>query len=121
MKIPQLTLEALVRYVEQGIPTGSFTTAVLTNDLFMAVGAADENNILALREIVQWLYWVPPGGCKGSPEKVQAWLDLDPEERTSVLARCPSWQEFKQEETAPSDQTGDGSSDEKTHTAKVGG
>ena len=108
MRIPDYTLRGLVNYVENGCPTGGFLYAVLTNDLFGAIGQADQENRPALQEIVQWLYWVPPGGCKGSVDRVQAWLEMAPDQRADILALCPSWQEFKQENTAPGVDSEDG-------------
>lgn len=73
--IPQITMDALDRYVHQGIPTGGFLYAVLTNDLFEAMGRADQNNRAVLFEICQYIYNLVPSGAWGTPEKVKAWSD----------------------------------------------
>ena len=72
--IPSHTQGALERYINHGLRPGSFLEAVLSNDLFRAVGAADLANTLALTEIVKWLYNCAPIGCHGSEEKVHYWI-----------------------------------------------
>ncbi len=73
-QIPQSTLESLERYVNDRIPTGGFLYAVLTNDLFEAVGRADEFNRAALFEICNYIYNMIPSDCWGNSEKVKNWL-----------------------------------------------
>lgn len=73
--IPARTLDALHMYECKGIPTGGFLYAVLTNDLFAAVEAADTDNIKALKAICEYVYNQLPAGAWGSPEKVKAWLN----------------------------------------------
>lgn len=75
MDIPQSTLDGINAYVREGIPTGGFLYAVLTNDLSGAFGRADQENTAAMREIVAYVYNKIPSACWGSPEKVSAWLD----------------------------------------------
>lgn len=72
--IPDYTMEALRRYIDQRIPTGGFLEAVLSNDLREACGRADENNQRVLPELVAYLYNEAPSSCWGSREKVVAWL-----------------------------------------------
>ena len=66
--------ESFKRYIEQGIPTGSFLRAVLENNLREAFGRADEYNSACMREIVAWLWNEAPADCWGSPEKVKNWI-----------------------------------------------
>lgn len=73
-RIPRSTLDSLQRYVEQGIPTGDFLRAVLSNDLMEALGRADEFNRAAIFEICQYIYNEMPHSSHGSPEQVTAWL-----------------------------------------------
>jgi hypothetical protein len=73
--IPETTLSAIERYVQRGIPVGSFLQAVIRHDLFEAVGRADESNLHALREIVMLFYNYTPGSCHGSKAHYQAWID----------------------------------------------
>jgi hypothetical protein len=70
-KIPPTTMAALLRYVNKGYMPGHFLTAVLTNDLFEAVGQADVDNIQALPEIVKFVYTEVPGNAWGSKEAVR--------------------------------------------------
>lgn len=72
--IPQLTLDSLTRYVEHGIPPGSFVTAVLCNDLVKAVGNADQDNMYALHKIVQYVYNELPSESWGNLNKMNAWM-----------------------------------------------
>lgn len=74
--IPVYTKEAIDLYVSDGIPTGSFVYAVLTNNLFDAVARADSTNIMFLREICQYIYNDIPSNCWGSQEKVNNWLEM---------------------------------------------
>lgn len=73
--VPDSTMAALTRYVEHGVPTGDFLHAVLTNNLFVAVGRVDGPNLHALHAIVAWVYNEAPGACHGSAEKVAAWIE----------------------------------------------
>lgn len=82
--IPPNTLAALQRYVEHGIPTGGFLNAVLSNELFEAMGRADWENRAALFEIVQFIYNELPSTCHGSPAKVAAWLAVGEERLRAV-------------------------------------
>jgi hypothetical protein len=68
------TREGLERYANERIYTGDFLYAVLTNDLFGAVGRADEENQRDIVEICSYVYNELPAGCWGSEEKVGKWL-----------------------------------------------
>lgn len=67
--------DGLQRYIEHGVPPGSFMTAVLCNDLMDAAGRADDTNRRYLFEWAGWLYNYAPPACYGSPEKVKAWIE----------------------------------------------
>ena len=64
--IPQYTLDSLTRYVEHGIPPGSFLCAVLENNLVRSVGRADRENLAALPEIVKYVYNEIPSNAWGN-------------------------------------------------------
>lgn len=66
--------ESLDRYVKQGIPPGGFLTAVLENNLFEAVGRADEYNLATLASICRYIYNDLPATCWGSPQRVTDFL-----------------------------------------------
>jgi hypothetical protein len=53
--IPDYMRGAVARYFLWGIPGGSFLDSVLRNDLIGAVGRADANNSLRIREYVYLL------------------------------------------------------------------
>jgi len=71
--IPQHTREALLRYLNLGIPTGDFLKAVLTNKLYEAFEKADRENLTALPYIVKWLNINVPTICFGSEERFKEW------------------------------------------------
>jgi len=73
--IPQLTREALDRYVNDKIPIGGFLLAVLSNDLFGAIGQADRENRAALADICEYIYNELPGNCWGSKDIVWKWVE----------------------------------------------
>jgi hypothetical protein len=61
-------------YLEEGIPPGSFLTAVLSNDLMEAAARADVANRCALFEWARWLHNEAPIGSYGSRKAVIAWF-----------------------------------------------
>lgn len=82
------TLDAIDRYVTDGIPTGIFCEAVLENKLMEAFGRADMGNREALFHICEYVYNETPAACHGSPEKVRAWLRMKQEERQAKQTSC---------------------------------
>jgi len=74
--IPRDIQASLERYAANHVPTGSFLAAVLSNDLFDAVGRADDNNIVALPNIVKWIWSNLPRNCWGDRERVREWLKI---------------------------------------------
>jgi hypothetical protein len=73
--IPNRTKEALFNYVNYGTPPSGFLRAVLCNDLVEAVGRADTENLAALKEIVQYVYWELPGLCWGNQDRLDKWME----------------------------------------------
>lgn len=73
-QIPEHTYGALKRYVEDGIPTGGFLYAVLTNDLSGTFGKADCENIEKIKEICGFVYNEIPSGAWGNIKKVNKWI-----------------------------------------------
>lgn len=71
--IPKHTQGAIERWVDHGLFPGGFLEAVLTNDLFGAVGRADSENIRALKDIVMFVYNEVPSSAWGSKEQMQAY------------------------------------------------
>lgn len=72
--IPGHMVGAVKRYIINGIPPGSFLTAVLCNDLREAYARADDENAASMMGWVQFLYNYAPYGCWGSPEIYSDWL-----------------------------------------------
>lgn len=75
--IPEHTKQSLAIYVVDRIAPGGFLTAVLENDLFLAVSRADSQNIECLPDIVKFIYNRCPMGCHGSKEAVDYWLSSE--------------------------------------------
>jgi hypothetical protein len=65
--------EAIDRWVSDACPMGGFITAVLENDLAMAMGKADKDARENLFDIIKYLWNECPAPCWGSKEKVKAW------------------------------------------------
>ena len=74
------TIEAIRRYVDDKIGPGGFVTAVLENNLKLAVSRADLGNLQALYAIVIFVCNEIPATSWGSEEAVTRWLGEDPEE-----------------------------------------
>lgn len=76
--VPPHTLQSLLDYVGvshgRRIPTGGFLEAVLSNDLFGAIGRADTENSQAIHAICTFVYNRLPSGSWGSPERYRNWL-----------------------------------------------
>ena len=72
--IPQLIIDALVRYGEKGIPPGDFLMAVLSDNFSQSVFRADDRNRLILYEISIFIHNEIPDTSWGSVEKVQKWI-----------------------------------------------
>jgi len=72
--IPEHMVDGLVRYIVQGVPPGSFLTAVLSGDLFEALRRADDINQSALVGYARFLTNYAPIGSYGSPGSVTEWI-----------------------------------------------
>ena len=68
-------LDSLDRYAKEGIPTGGFLLAVLSNDLFEAVGRADHNNLPVLHDICRYVFNELPSPCWGSSAAIKVHLE----------------------------------------------
>lgn len=66
--------DAVQRYLEQGIPGGSFLMAVVENDLIRAAACADDVNRHLLFEWAGWFYNYAPAGSYGSRESADHWM-----------------------------------------------
>ncbi len=71
--LPEHMQGAVYRYLDRGIPMGSFGTAIMSNQLVESFNRADEINLDGMRAWVEWLYVFCPAGARGSAEKVRDW------------------------------------------------
>ena len=86
--VPGRILDSINRYVDDNVPPGGFLTAVLSNDLAKAFGAADSASKPALPEIVRYLNNEVPAQCWGSHDKFEAWLNRkENDEKPQILRR----------------------------------
>lgn len=77
-------LQSVYAYVEHRQAPGHFLQAVLSNDLFEAIGRADKEAVTALRELVVFIHSEVRSDCYGSREKVKQWLFPKPK----LCPRC---------------------------------
>lgn len=73
--IPERIMNNLLAYVKGEEAPGGFLFAVLSNDLFQAIGRADNEMKPLIPLLVHYIHWNVPGGCHGSPEHVKRWLE----------------------------------------------
>ncbi len=73
--IPDHMLEGIKLYADHGILPGGFLQAVISHDLFEAVGRADSTNIHDLPAFCSYFYYETPSGCHGSQELMEAWMN----------------------------------------------
>lgn len=74
-------MEAIKRYVEDGIKPGDFLTAVICNDLKEAVWRADEKNMKNLLAFVAYFYNEVTATIWGNEEMMKDWIELKQKER----------------------------------------
>jgi len=72
-KLSPHILLAIENYVQHGSYLGDFLTAVMDNDLRMAIGRADDDNVHAMREIIVILNCYCPSDCWGGKDKRVEW------------------------------------------------
>lgn len=71
--IPEYMIGGLRRYIEHGVPPGSFLTALLSNDLRGTFECADDENRKCVENYVRFLYNYGPSECWGSRARFDAW------------------------------------------------
>ena len=74
-KAPPLIVEGILGYAKGSSDPGGFLYALLCNDLFGAVGRADNNSFAGLEDIMSIVWNEVPSRCWGSKEEVDRWLD----------------------------------------------
>ena len=73
--IPAYMHDGLIFYYENGIPPGSFLTAVINNDLKEACTRADDINRHCLFNYIMWFYNEAPAGSWGYAGAVDKWIE----------------------------------------------
>ena len=74
-ELPPRMFGGVKRYLVNGLAPGHFLTAVLSNDMAEAVNRADDQNVNLLPQYMKFFYNCVPGGCWGTPEKVELWIE----------------------------------------------
>lgn len=69
------TKEAIENYLIHGYSPGGFMTAILTGDLYRAVGSADISNQKYLWNVAKWIALYAPPMSFGDRERVKNWID----------------------------------------------
>lgn len=80
--LPDMVKAELDEFVKTGRPQGSFTMAVLRNDLRGAYQEADTFSLEMMHDIVRYCWWELPAGCWGSEDNVEHWIDKGGLEQT---------------------------------------
>lgn len=78
--------ESIDRYVNEGVPVGSFLSAVLANNLEASVTRADEANVILLPHIVAYVIQNVPFNVWGSEFKVDRYIEKKERERMRAQA-----------------------------------
>lgn len=71
--IPAHMREGVIRYIDRGIPMGSFGNAVMANNFLEAFSRADLQNLHSMKGWAEFIYLYAPAGCHGSQERVDEW------------------------------------------------
>ncbi len=71
--LPGYMHETVIAWIETGRMPGDFLRYFLCNDLFKTFHHADPTNKAMIGSYLTYFYNYTPGGCWGSPEKVEAW------------------------------------------------
>ena len=75
---------SMKRYIEDGVRPGDFLTAVICDKLVDSFVKADDVNIACMFEIAGFMYNEAPSVCRGSKEKLEAWMKQQKKPETRV-------------------------------------
>ena len=75
LDVPATTAVGLVNYILEGIPSGHFLEAVLSNDLMKAMSRADFTNRRFLHNTCIFLFNHAPARCYGTPRIYKEWVE----------------------------------------------
>ena len=73
--IPDDMIDAIKLYIYHGINPGDFLTAVISNDLRVALRKGSNENIANLPAFLAYFYNEAPENCWGSQEKMRRWIE----------------------------------------------
>ncbi len=82
--VPVWFIPKIVQWITGQVEPGDFLQAVLYNNLGAAVGVADEVTLECLSGIIKFMHNEAPAACWGTPEKAQAWLEIDGHEHAYI-------------------------------------
>jgi len=74
-KLPEHMQPGMRRYIELGIPPGSFLRAVLENKLVESFQYADDINLHRMFDFASFLYNEINRGCYGNEDTVEEWIN----------------------------------------------
>lgn len=94
--VPPNIRGGLVRYVDNGLATGSFLTAVLTNNLLKAFATADSTSREAIATIVMFVEHTVPHVCRGTKNDFTSWIMMSDNDRKRQLFGARNWTIFKE-------------------------
>ena len=87
-EVPNDFADPMANYLVYGYEPGSCFSAVLANDFIGAIRSSHPSNTVeAFKALAGWIYSHVPPQAYGSYDKVNAWCDLDPDSRRSILER----------------------------------
>jgi hypothetical protein len=72
--LPDSLRPGMRRYIEHGVPTGSFLRAALENKLIEAYLTADMENRFHLARVAEFIHLYAPPECCGSEANVREWI-----------------------------------------------
>lgn len=72
-KLPEHIRYGMFRWIEFGNVPGDWMCYLLTNNLVLTWGFADEINRAHMGDIVDFIYNEAPSQCWGTQEKIDAW------------------------------------------------
>lgn len=79
--IPPQMMEGINDYLHYGYLPGSFLEAIFANDLVIACGQADDENLRNIPAYAAFLYNDAPPQSWGSQKKVDAWIKFKQEQQ----------------------------------------
>jgi len=106
-EVPHDFADPMANYLVYGYEPGSCFGAVLANDFVGAMRSSHPSNtVTAFKALAGWIHSHVPPQAYGSYNRVQAWCELDTEERRGILehnrliytAKEETWLALKGEE-----------------------